>query len=1127
MSTVLPIEILSSLDEPGIDDPLVGRQRELKAITASLATVVTGNGRLDIVTAAAGLGKTRLAREVASIARREGFTVLRGACWEGEGAPAYWPWVDLLRGHLEDVGDPAAAATDLSELLRAASARLPVVARTAIHAVKDAQQARFMLFDWVCEVFAALAARRPTLAIIENLHWADAGSLLLLQFIVERLPSLPIGLLATGRDPLPAVAKELGRHEAVAYRTLDGLTRNEAVALFASRVERVPPADVFDQVMQLTGGNPYFLCELAQMWKEKSQAGPQAIVGLPTSLAALTQHQVGRLSPTGLALVRAASVIGRGFDPILAARVSDVPIAEAMRQFDDAVTQRILTRLPAGRYRFRHALVREAIDAQIQPGDRTRLHERIAVTLEQEVRAGRPVSATALAHHFCMALPFTHRRRAGAYAIAAGEAAQDTLAYEDAILQFRRAQDAYESTLPNHDLCDLLILRGDAEASAGEWERSKATFSEAIALARLLNAPDLFARAALGFKGLMSGTLPVDFEAITLLHEAEDRLGRLFPASRVKVYSAISVALYFSDDRECIISYRDRATSLARTLNDDHMSAIALNATIIADWRPSEVASLKHDADELLRLGIRCADPCQMFHARVFRYWCQLTAGFTRDAVQDLVRASDSTGATDDPRIHWELALLRSAYCLARGQLAQATALTSLAHELGQRVHDSSPAHHHLMQTLQFARFTRDFQGWISTSAPTIDKYSDALSYQAARAFLAVQFGQLDGARMALRHFTASHFSNVPDNCFTLLAFAVLTEAIVAVGDTVSAQQVYSRLQPHRDQHIVAGWGTVIDGHVSHYLALLASCLGRPEEARAHFEAALQGNALADFPPLMARTQLEYARFHVAHSTEAAPTALGLALESSDTLRNCGFTAYAQEADSLAQQIQERLAVCRASAPASDSAGIQVATPSRSTQPDGALVRQGDVWEITYAGQTSHVRHLVGFAHIAAILEADGEPVHVLDLVSPGSRRSNSHNVDLGADVAARNDYKQRLRALDSEIDEATDHNDLGRLDLLQQEHAALVREISYSYGLSGRARPIGSATERARINVKNRISSALNVLRQVHAPAARHLLRAIRTGAACQYSPEAPLRWTVVTESPLSAPSITRRPRP
>ena len=408
---------------------------------------------------------------------------------------------------------------------------------------------------------------------------------------------------------------------------------------------------------------------------------------MPASLLVVTLQQYHRLSLSCRSLLQAAAVVGREFDAELAAARSGMPIRDALALLDEAVERRVVAEIDAARYRFTHALVREAIHDQLHPSDRTRLHESIAVALERQAAAGERISPATLAHHFCMGLPFTQRRQAATYGIAAGESAHRAFAYEEAVFQLRRAQEISGTSLTEIESCDLMLLSlGAAEAGAGEWARSRRTFEDAAALARRINCPERLARAALGFKGMMLGTIPVDFEAVTLLREAEETLGSTSLALRAEVYSALSRCLYFSDDQASINRYSDLAAELAASLGDDRVNAEIAETRLLAHWRPAGLRTVQSCADEMLRLGIRLGDPLLTVRARLYRYWWFLTVGDAQQAAQELRIAARLARFPQHPRSRWQILLLRGSQAIAKGRLQFGLRLAARARELGRRV---------------------------------------------------------------------------------------------------------------------------------------------------------------------------------------------------------------------------------------------------------------------------------------------------------------------------------------------------------------------------------------------------------------------------------------------------------
>lgn len=1083
--------------EPGDDAeaPFVGRRRELKALIGSLDAARSGEGRLDIVVGAPGIGKTRLAREVATEASKRDMRVLRAGCWEGEGAPAYWPWSDVLRSALgAESEDRVAAAADFGHLLQVAATRAGIPLAEPIDVSRDAQQARFVLFGCCVDVLAATASRQPTLVVLDDVHWADTGSLLLLQFLAARLADLPLALLITSREPVSEMTAAAGRHAWARQLPLGGLSRTEGGALIEARLSRSPAPAVLDRLMRLTEGNPFFLKELGQLLAGRERARElDGSVALPANVLLMALQPYHGLSRACRIVLQAAAVIGQEFDSELATAATRLSQGDVLACMDEAVERQIVTPVGAARYRFRHALQREAIDGQLHPSERAHLHERTALALERRAASGQCVSSAALAHHFYMGLPLTDRHHAARHAVAAGEDAHRACAFEEAVVQLRRALDLSGGTCSDTDTCDRLLLLGAAEAGAGEWASSRRTFEDAAALARRVDCPERLARAALGFKGMMLATSPVDVEAVSLLQEAQLKLAQDHPDLSVELLSALGTSLYFADDPNLSTTHSALAIDLALRLNDERLLGIALLARLLAAMRPADWATVPRDADDLLDIGMRLRNRTTSFHARIFRYWHLLTSGLSAEAAAELRFATQLASAIQHPRPTWQVELFRASEALSKGQLETAPALIKRATVLGGRIHDPSAIQHGLVQSFQLARFTKRYDGMIPEASKATDRHPGMVGYTAAQAYLYAELDQLAASRSILSYFASHNFDNIPPDFFTLYVYSLLAHTVAKCNDARSATRLFHLMAPYQRTYIVAGWGTVIDGSTAHYLALLAATRGEPLLAKSLFEEALAANARLNAPAILARTQLEYARLLLGGSTGVDPQrGRSLASEAQSLFSALGFDAYAAEANAL--------------------------LPPKSTGPlklhhrANTLQRCGDYWLLCYDGQEVHLQHRIGLSYIAEILGSGGEPVHVLDLASsnyPG--HPHSRNSILAPDQTAKHAYKQRLKDLQHEIHAATAYNDLGRLEHLTSERDALLAELSYSYDLSGRGRPLRSPTERARVSVKNRITSALAAIRPIHQSAFRHLSLSIRTGTFCRYLPDSPAEWIIL----------------
>jgi hypothetical protein len=175
------------------------------------------------------------------------------------------------------------------------------------------------------------------------------------------------------------------------------------------------------------------------------------------------------------------------------------------------------------------------------------------------------------------------------------------------------------------------------------------------------------------------------------------------------------------------------------------------------------------------------------------------------------------------------------------------------------------------------------------------------------------------------------------------------------------------------------------------------------------------------------------------------------------------------------------------------------------------LRRDGSLWRAVYEGREVHLRDSRGLAYLACLLRAPGRELHALDLVaSVQGGGSVGDTIDDGPDARAWQAYRHRLGELQAEIEEAEDHADLGRVEVLRQEQEALLDELTRAFGLGGRSRPVGSAAERARVSVTKALRSALGRVDHAHPGLGRYLRTTVRTGTFCSYtpSPRYAVRW-------------------
>jgi DNA-binding SARP family transcriptional activator len=467
----------------------VGRRAELGQLLQALQEAQRG-ARFAVIEGQPGIGKTRLAEELAQRAATDGAGVLWGRSLEGDAAPAFWPWLSVLR--------PLAARSEavgprLGQLLGLQSGEL----------VDPGSAARFELFD---EVVGLLAGAGGPVVVLDDVQWADPASLELLGFLAGRLQEEPVLLVATVRelelgradgvvDALAAIARRPGSRRL----RLRGLGTEDTAALIRQATGQDVPASVVATIHERAEGNPFYATELAQLLSDVDDLADPAAVArarVPTSVRDVVRQRLSRLSTATAELLQVCAVIGREADVATVAAASGVPLVECLDQLEEAVRHRLLleVRDRPGAFAFTHALVREVVLDDLTSLRRARLH--LAVADAVEATATGDDVAEILAEHLWAASAVGVGRRAADALQRAGRVAVRRLGYESAddllerSLQLRRAA----GTSPEDQraelsvLLDLLSLRRSRAGYAALADDP--LVDAAVALARSLGDDD-------------------------------------------------------------------------------------------------------------------------------------------------------------------------------------------------------------------------------------------------------------------------------------------------------------------------------------------------------------------------------------------------------------------------------------------------------------------------------------------------------------------------------------------------------------------------------------------------------------------------------------------------------------
>jgi DNA-binding CsgD family transcriptional regulator/tetratricopeptide (TPR) repeat protein len=476
----------------------VGRIQELARLGELLTRAATGTPLVALIGGEAGVGKTRLAEQLASVARGQGVRVLGGGCVPlGEEGLPFAPVTEALRG-LADQLDPAELAAVAGPARQELSRLLPELAWGSDGAgggVAGAGQAgQGRLFELLLGLVQRLAAGVPLLLIVEDLHWADRSTRNLVAYLAATLRSGRVLLVGTFRSdelhrlhPLRGLLGELTRNRRVQRLELPRFTRAELAQQVAGLMGADAPARLVDDLYARSDGNPFFAEELLL-----AGGDPAA---LPLSLQQVLLTRVVRLGSGTQRLLRVAAAAGPGATQPLLAAVADMDEAALLEGLHEAVDQQLLVPEPGGGegYVFRHALLAEAVYAELLPGERVRLHTALAGALEAGVEAGKaPASRAArLAYHWAAA---GDQPRALTASIRAAAAAEGMYAFAEAQLQLERALALWDQVpdaeqRAGTDRVALLARCGEAAYMAGNPAEAAELAQQALGLVDAARQP--------------------------------------------------------------------------------------------------------------------------------------------------------------------------------------------------------------------------------------------------------------------------------------------------------------------------------------------------------------------------------------------------------------------------------------------------------------------------------------------------------------------------------------------------------------------------------------------------------------------------------------------------------------
>jgi len=847
----------------------VAREEELERLAQLWKEAVAGDLRLALLAGEPGVGKTRLAAELAGQVHDLGVTVLAGRCDEDLGVP-YQPFVEALRHFVDHVPAEELAARlgryggELVRLVPEAEG-VPGLS-PPLHS--DPETERYRLFDAVAAWFAAASRDEPILLVLDDIQWAAGPTLLLLRHLVSRrVDATRLLIVGTYRDtelwhdhPLVEVLADLRRQEGVERFSLTGLDQAGVARLMEQRMgrtlvdEELPLARA---IYQETEGNPFFVREVLRHLAESGATDvPVEELGIPEGVREVVGRRLARLSRDTNHVLRLAAVVGTEFEVPILQEAEQLDEERLLCALEEAGRARLIVDVPGNRYRFAHSLVRHTLYESLSAARRVRLHTRVGEAIEAVHALRLDDHMPALVHHWSRAAaPRAETARAVRYALRAGDLAQAQLAHHEAAGYYRQGLELLDAGgSDDAQRAQLLVLLGEAQHRMGD-PGYRATILEGARLAERIGDAHCLARAALaGYRGMWTMSLGVDRERVAALEAALRVSEGREDLVRARLLANLAVELMFVD-RQRRWALSDEALAVARRLGDRPTLARVLLSRIAAIWEPAALAERRAHVDELLPLTVELGDPFVKVWAELYGFETAMEVGEV-DEADRLLAEAQRTASEVERALRWFAEFPRAGRALFAGKVEEADKLAREALEIGRATQSLNEFRiHYGVQRFEI-RIEQDRVGEVLPAL--VD--AAATGNPESRAMLAQAYcatDRLHDAQAVFDPLMAVLEDVLPDPNWII---AVTRAAAVCsdLGDRAAAGRLYPLLAPYADR--VVGNGVIWIGSVAHYLGLLATTLEDFDASARHLAAAEAAHERLGAPGWQARSQLARAR---------------------------------------------------------------------------------------------------------------------------------------------------------------------------------------------------------------------------------------------------------------------------
>ncbi len=894
--------------------PFVNREQDLARLTAMWRRAEGGERQLAFVVGEPGIGKSRVASQLATTAAAHGI-VLYGRNDEETLVP-YQPFIEAVRPYLLSLPESILAGELATETAFVSRLMPELVERVGLSGLaassEDPATERYRLFEAITVILDHAATTAPVLLVLDDMHWADKPTVLLLRHLIRSPRPQRLFLLATYRDtevgpdrPLSSALADLRRDHRYDRIRLRGLALDDVAELTGewgdAELARVVGKALFDE----TEGNPFFVEEtlrhLAESGAIRQEDGRwmadanAADFTIPEGIREVVTRRLARLPDAARRVLSVAAVMGADFELRPLAAVVDLDETTVLDALDAGVAAQVIIEAPGAvdRYVFAHTLIRRTLHDDMSTTRRVRLHRRIAEAIEARSDGASDRRLAQLAYHFGEAAVTGDVDKAVTYAMAAGNRAVELLSYEEAVDHFRAALQAVDLADPDAAAwtrrSDVLMALGDAAWRAGDQATMRRSFAEVAAVARRAGDADRLARAALGYGGGLGGygqTVRADPDLIELLEDGLAVVGPEPTPLRVRLLGRLATELYYTPQVERRVAMAEEAVTIARALADPAVLCVALISREAATWGPDRPATARLAAcDEIVELSKLSGERHLGLEARALRMDALIVLGDIEGADEEHEARSREAEALRMPQYLSDQFTYPAARALLAGDFAEAQRLAD------RTVEAADPVYTETVLTLFGAQVIclHWLRGQLDGLQPMVHDFAERFpwipAFRAAEAFVLAETGDTDEASRIVAALSPDGFAAIPRDGIWNIAMWTLANTAVRLGDRELAARVYDQLIPVADNSVALGASMYL-GPARTPLGMLAALLDRVDDATTHFETAIERLRALGARPFLAFALAEYAlalrRAGSARDAEAqalAAEAAGLAVE--------------------------------------------------------------------------------------------------------------------------------------------------------------------------------------------------------------------------------------------------------